>query len=107
MQQKDFSNWGGGNNFYWRGGASAPLPHAGYAPAPQLISILKEKRADAGTFRSTCEESGNRDQVETEYSEKAFIRSTWSGSGIGSEFEMFEQESHKSFNTAMEDLPSI
>ena len=71
------------------------------------MSIAKEKRADAGAFRSSCEESGNRDHVETEYSEKSSIRSIWSGSRIGSEFDMLEQESHKSFNTAMEDLPYI
>ena len=39
MQQKDFSNWGGGNNFYW--GASAP-------PCPMLATPHEWRSQDGG-----------------------------------------------------------
>ena len=46
MQQKDFSNWGGGARTSTGGGATAPpLPHAGYAPAlrPLLLKYVAER----------------------------------------------------------------
>lgn len=70
-----------------------------------IVPISRE--ADVRVLRN-CEES--KDHYATD--DNKLIRSIrspqiWTGSGIGNEFELFEKETHKSFTTAMEDLPNI